>query len=152
MSGITFGENELRAICAKALKAADGDQAEAVVVARTGALTRFANAAIHQNVVSREAEPCPRTCPAGRRNEARLVDTVWYDADPGAGQAVPGEVGGVRGAQGDDRIEPWRERRGEGPSSRRQRERADEAMLDGYVRHGCLPRQHAADGMRARRS
>src|SRR5258708_36956817 len=56
MSGMTFGENELRAICAKALKAADGDQAEATVVARTGALTRFANAAIHQNVVSREAE------------------------------------------------------------------------------------------------
>jgi predicted Zn-dependent protease len=56
VSGITFGENELRAICEKALKAAAGDQAEAVLIARTGALTRFANAAIHQNVVSREAE------------------------------------------------------------------------------------------------
>src|SRR5258708_17455823 len=56
MSGMTFGENELRAICEKALKAAEGDQAEATVVARNAALTRFANAAIHQNVVSREAE------------------------------------------------------------------------------------------------
>ncbi|HEV2250231.1 MAG TPA: metallopeptidase TldD-related protein [Candidatus Limnocylindria bacterium] len=51
-----FGERALRAICDKALRAADGDEAEAVVVARTAALTRFANGAIHQNVVSREAE------------------------------------------------------------------------------------------------
>lgn len=56
MSGMTFGENELRAICEKALRAADGDQAEATIVARNAALTRIANAAIHQNVVSREAE------------------------------------------------------------------------------------------------
>lgn len=56
MSGITLGEDALRAICQKALKAADGDQAEALVIARNAALTRFANAAIHQNVVSREAE------------------------------------------------------------------------------------------------
>ena len=58
MSGL-FGERGLRAICDKALKAAQveqGDEAEAVVVARNAALTRFANAAIHQNVVSREAE------------------------------------------------------------------------------------------------
>jgi len=56
---VIFGERELRAICDKALKAAQveqGDQAEAVVIARNVALTRFANAAIHQNVVSREAE------------------------------------------------------------------------------------------------
>ena len=51
-----FGERELRAICDKALKASEGDGAEAVVVTRSAALTRFANAAIHQNVVSREAE------------------------------------------------------------------------------------------------
>ena len=56
MNGVTFGERELRAICEKALTAADGDQVEAVIVARSAALTRFANAAIHQNVVSREAE------------------------------------------------------------------------------------------------
>ena len=55
MSGL-FGEHELRAICDKALAASEGDQTEAVVVARTAGLTRFANAAIHQNVVSREAE------------------------------------------------------------------------------------------------
>ena len=56
MSGSTIGEGALRAICDSALEAADGDQAEAVVIARNAALTRFANAAIHQNVVSREAE------------------------------------------------------------------------------------------------
>lgn len=56
MTDALFGERELRAICDKALKDCDGDQAEAVVVARNAALTRFANAAIHQNVVSREAE------------------------------------------------------------------------------------------------
>src|SRR5258708_6207989 len=66
MSGMTFGENELRAICEKALKAADGDQAEATVVARNAALTRFANAAIHQNVVSREAELRVRVVRAAR--------------------------------------------------------------------------------------
>jgi len=51
-----FGERELRAICDKALKASEGDGAEATVITRNAALTRFANAAIHQNVVSREAE------------------------------------------------------------------------------------------------
>jgi len=53
---ITMGEAALRAICDEALAAVDGDQAEAVVIARNAALTRFANAAIHQNVVSREAQ------------------------------------------------------------------------------------------------
>jgi PmbA protein len=56
LNGVTVGEAALRAICDKALAAVDGDQAEAVVIARNAALTRFANAAIHQNVVSREAE------------------------------------------------------------------------------------------------
>ena len=56
MSVITVGETALRAICDKALLSVEGDQAEAVVIARNAALTRFANAAIHQNVVSREAE------------------------------------------------------------------------------------------------
>jgi len=50
-----FGEKELRRIAQEALRLADGDSAEAVIVARTGALTRFANAAIHQNVSSLEA-------------------------------------------------------------------------------------------------
>jgi predicted Zn-dependent protease len=53
---ITMGETALRGICDKALAAVDGDQAEAVVIVRNAALTRFANAAIHQNVVSREAQ------------------------------------------------------------------------------------------------
>ena len=51
-----MGETALRSICDKALAAVGGDQAEAVVIARNAALTRFANAAIHQNVVSREAQ------------------------------------------------------------------------------------------------
>ena len=51
-----MGERELKRICDVALKAVDGDEGEALVIARNAALTRFANAAIHQNVVSREAE------------------------------------------------------------------------------------------------
>ncbi|MHB8630884.1 MAG: TldD/PmbA family protein [Candidatus Limnocylindria bacterium] len=50
------GEPALKAICDAALRSVEGDQAEAVVVARDAALTRFANAAIHQNVASRETE------------------------------------------------------------------------------------------------
>src|SRR5438309_11766447 len=56
MSGILFGERDLRAVADTALRAADGDQAEVLLVARNSALTRFANGAIHQNVVSREAD------------------------------------------------------------------------------------------------
>ncbi len=56
MSGILFGEVELRRIAERALKEAKGDGAEALVIARTGALTRYANAAIHQNVISREVD------------------------------------------------------------------------------------------------
>jgi PmbA protein len=51
-----MGEQELKRICRAALKAVDGDEGEAFVVARNAALTRFANGAIHQNVVSREAD------------------------------------------------------------------------------------------------
>ncbi len=51
-----MGEQELKRICQIALRAVDGDEGEALVIARNAALTRFANAAIHQNVVSREAE------------------------------------------------------------------------------------------------
>ncbi|HVR89135.1 MAG TPA: TldD/PmbA family protein [Candidatus Limnocylindria bacterium] len=56
MSEIMFGERELRLIADKVLQASDGDQAEVLLVARNVGLTRFANAAIHQNVVSREAD------------------------------------------------------------------------------------------------
>ena len=55
MSGV-WGEAELRRIAQEALRQADGDSAEVVIVARTTSLTRFANAAIHQNVSSVEAE------------------------------------------------------------------------------------------------
>lgn len=55
VSGL-WGERELRHIAEEALRQADGDAAEAVIVARSGALTRFAGAAIHQNVSSRETE------------------------------------------------------------------------------------------------
>jgi len=55
VSGL-WGEAELRRIAEEALRQADGDSAEAVIVARTSSLTRFANAAIHQNVSSVEAE------------------------------------------------------------------------------------------------
>ena len=55
MSGRLWTEPELRRICERALRATSGDQAEAVVLARTTELTRFANNVIHQNVASREA-------------------------------------------------------------------------------------------------
>ena len=55
MTSTLFGEAELRRIAEEAIRQTDGDSAEAVIVARTGALTRFANAAIHQNVSSLEA-------------------------------------------------------------------------------------------------
>ncbi|HEY8655327.1 MAG TPA: DNA gyrase modulator, partial [Candidatus Limnocylindria bacterium] len=53
-----WGEDELRRIAEDALRAVGttGRQAEAMIIARTGSLTRFAKAAIHQNVSSREAE------------------------------------------------------------------------------------------------
>ena len=54
-AGRLFGEAELRRITQDALRHTEGDAAEAVIVARTGGLTRFANAAIHQNVASLEA-------------------------------------------------------------------------------------------------
>jgi len=57
-SAARWGEVELRRIAEGALRAVgtDGQQAEALIIARTGSLTRFASAAIHQNVSSREAE------------------------------------------------------------------------------------------------
>ncbi|MSQ37864.1 MAG: TldD/PmbA family protein [Chloroflexi bacterium] len=51
-----LGQDELTRIAEAALHHATGDAAEAVVIVRTGALTRFANAAIHQNMVSREVD------------------------------------------------------------------------------------------------
>ncbi len=70
MSGTLFGERELREVAQRALKAAKGDQAEALVIARTGSLTRYANAAIHQNVTSREANVTLRVVVGKRRASA----------------------------------------------------------------------------------
>ena len=70
MSGILFGEAELRRIAERATRAAKGDQAEALVIARTGSLSRYANAAIHQNVTSREAEVRVRVVVGKRRATA----------------------------------------------------------------------------------
>src|SRR5436190_16580343 len=73
-----MGERELKRICDVALKAVDGDEGEAVVIMRTAALTRFANAAIHQNVVSREAELRVRVV---RGKRVAMVTTDRLDAD-----------------------------------------------------------------------
>ena len=78
MSGMLFGERALRAICDAALRAAEGDEAEALVITRTAALTRFANAAIHQNVVSREAELRVRVV---RGTRVAMVTTDRLDAE-----------------------------------------------------------------------
>ena len=55
MSARLWTEAELRRICELALRGTEGDQAEALVLASTNELTRFANNVIHQNVASREA-------------------------------------------------------------------------------------------------
>ncbi len=70
MSGTLFGERELRGVAQRALKAARGDEAEALVIARTTSLTRYANAAIHQNVTSREADVTIRVVIGNRRATA----------------------------------------------------------------------------------
>jgi PmbA protein len=70
VSGTLFGERELRDVAQRALKSAKGDQAEALVIARTGSLTRYANAAVHQNVTSREAEVRIRVVVGKRRATA----------------------------------------------------------------------------------
>lgn len=70
MSGTLFGEQELRDVAQRALAAAKGEGAEALVIARTGSLTRYANAAIHQNVTSREAEVRIRVVVGKRRATA----------------------------------------------------------------------------------
>jgi len=73
-----WGEAELRRIAEGALRAAgtEGQQAEALIIARTGSLTRFANAAIHQNVSSREAELRLRVA---RGTRVAIVTTARLD-------------------------------------------------------------------------
>src|SRR2546430_16208825 len=55
MSGVLRGEKGLRALADAAMKASTADETEVFLTARTNALTRYANAYIHQNVVSTEA-------------------------------------------------------------------------------------------------
>jgi len=75
-----WGEAELRRIADEALRAAGsaGQEAEAMIIARTGSLTRFANAAIHQNVSSREAELRLRIA---RGTRVAMVTTDRLDAE-----------------------------------------------------------------------
>ena len=75
-----WGEVELRRIAEGALRAVgtEGQQAEAIIIARTGSLTRFANAAIHQNVSSREAELRLRVA---RGTRVAIVTTSRLDGD-----------------------------------------------------------------------
>jgi predicted Zn-dependent protease len=73
-----FGEGRLREAAERALRAAGGDEAEALILGQTQALTRFANNAIHQNVAATSADLRVRVV-AGRR-----VASVWtnrLDAD-----------------------------------------------------------------------
>lgn len=73
-----FGEAALRPAVERALAAATGDEAEALVIGRVEALTRFANNAIHQNMAMTAASLRVRVV-AGRR-----VGAVWtnrLDAD-----------------------------------------------------------------------
>jgi len=65
-------------VCERALHAAEGDEAEALVLGRTQALTRFANNAIHQNVAATSADLRVRVV-RGRRVAA--VTTNRLDAD-----------------------------------------------------------------------
>lgn len=73
-----WGEPELRRVAEAALRAAgtDGQQVEALIIARTGSLTRFANAAVHQNVSSREAELRIRVA---RGTRVAMVTTDRFD-------------------------------------------------------------------------
>lgn len=45
-----FGKDEIKKACQEAIGCSTSDQIEAVVIANTGVLTRFANSTIHQNM------------------------------------------------------------------------------------------------------
>ena len=74
-----FGEPVLRQVLERALAAATGDEAEALVLGRTLALTRFANNAIHQNVVETGANLRVRVAVGTR------VAAVWTNRLDGDG-------------------------------------------------------------------
>jgi len=67
VSGVLYTEGELRRIADRVLKECTGDQAEILLLARTGSLTRFANSAVHQNVTSRECDVRVRVVKGRRR-------------------------------------------------------------------------------------
>ena len=66
-----LGEATLRGVTAKALRAANGDEVEALVLTRDLALTRFANSEIHQNMRIISADVRLRVV------RDRRVATVW---------------------------------------------------------------------------
>ena len=78
MSGTLFGERELRALAQAALTASTADETEVFLSARTVALTRYANAFIHQNVVSTEAAVRVR---AVRGRRVALISTDRLDRE-----------------------------------------------------------------------
>lgn len=73
-----FGERTLRDALETALRNASGDEAEALVLARTHALTRFANNAVHQNVSSTRADVRVRVI---SRKRVAAVETSRLDPD-----------------------------------------------------------------------
>jgi predicted Zn-dependent protease len=77
--GAGFGEALLREAAERALGAAEGDETEALVLAQSQALTRFANNVIHQNVAAASADLRIRVV-AGKR-----VATVWSNRLDAAG-------------------------------------------------------------------
>jgi PmbA protein len=78
MSGTLLGEKELRALADAALAASTADETEVSLSARTNALTRYANAFIHQNVVSTEASVRVR---AARGKRVALISTDRLDRE-----------------------------------------------------------------------
>ena len=78
MSGALRGEKELRSLAEAALKASTADETEVFLTDRVNALTRYANAFIHQNVVSSEAGVRVR---AVRGKRVALISTDRLDRE-----------------------------------------------------------------------
>ncbi|HUG55524.1 MAG TPA: TldD/PmbA family protein [Candidatus Limnocylindrales bacterium] len=93
-----FGEKELRRIAEEALRAIPDGDGEARLIGRTISLTRFANAAIHQNLTSTELELKVRVAKGRRvamastdRLDAEGIARVARDASDLAGRAPENE-------------------------------------------------------------
>ncbi|HEV8307791.1 MAG TPA: TldD/PmbA family protein [Methylomirabilota bacterium] len=83
-----FGEQALREAAERALQETEGDEAEALVLGQTQALTRFANNAVHQNVAAAGADLRIRVV-AGKR-----VAAVWTNRlDPDGIRAAARQAG-----------------------------------------------------------